>query len=135
MDNAVITKMSYLNVGNTNLLYGMPITNGGYTRAILSCTVSATDTYFATSPIIDSGTVEPGDTFTTKDFMLIDLTDWFGIGKEPTSVEEFTAKFPRAYYGFWKKLIRLTRRQINSPNAYAYNQVCKNGDFLQGTTS
>lgn len=41
-----------------------------------------------------------GDTFTFEDVMLIDLSKMFGIGNEPTTVDEFTSLFPLPYYDY-----------------------------------
>jgi hypothetical protein len=32
--------------------------------------------------------------------MIIDLTEWFGAGKEPTTVEDFREKFTKEYYPY-----------------------------------
>jgi len=64
----------------------------------------------------------------------IDLTEWFGEGKEPTTVQEFKEKFTKEYYGFCPTPIKLTRYQIEALPSYGYNQLCKNGDFSNGTT-
>ena len=45
-------------------------------------------------------------------YMLIDLTDWYGAGDEPTTVAEFRATFPNKYYPFSKKRL-LNRYMIN----------------------
>ena len=43
---------------------------------------------------------------------LIDLTDWYGAGNEPTTVEEFKATFTNKYYPYSKKTL-LNKYMIN----------------------
>lgn len=43
---------------------------------------------------------------------IIDLTDWYGAGNEPTTVEEFKATFPNKYYPYSKKTL-LNKYMIN----------------------
>ena len=63
-----------------------------------------------------------GDSIWFKDISIIDLTDWFGSGKEPSTVQEFKEKFTKEYYGFCKTPIKLTRYQIEALPNYGYNQ-------------
>ena len=63
----------------------------------------------------------------------IDLTEWFGAGKEPTTVAEFKEKFAKEYYGLCKIPIKLTRYQIEALPSYGYNQLVKNGNFVDKT--
>ena len=46
------------------------------------------------------GTKAVGDTWTFKNVMIIDLTQMFGAGNEPTTVEEFRALYPDSYYPY-----------------------------------
>ena len=55
---------------------------------------------------------------------IIDLTDWFGSGNEPTTVAEFKQKFAKEYYGYCPTAIKLTQYQIEALPNYGYNQVC-----------
>lgn len=73
------------------------------------------------------------DNFIFKDLEIIDLTDWFGSGKEPTTVQEFKEKFTKEYYGFCPTPIKLTRYQIEALPNYGYNQLVKNGNFVDKT--
>lgn len=41
-----------------------------------------------------------GDSVTVSDVQLIDLTQMFGAGNEPTTVEEFRALYPNSYYPY-----------------------------------
>ena len=41
-----------------------------------------------------------GDTFSVKNYMLIDLTLLYGAGNEPTTVAEFESMFPASYYPY-----------------------------------
>ena len=63
--------------------------------------------------------------FKVRNFMLIDLTDWFGSGNEPTTLADFKQKFTRDYYGTHVETIRLTQKQINALPTYGYNQLAK----------
>ncbi len=74
-----------------------------------------------------------GSTVQVKEWNFVDLTDWYGPGKEPTTVQEFKEKFNKDYYGFCKNKIRLTERQINALPVYGYNQAIQNGDFSDNT--
>ena len=53
----------------------------------------------------------------------IDLTWWYGPGKEPSTVQEFKEKFPNDYYGFCSTPIKLTKNMINAIPVYGYNQI------------
>ena len=69
------------------------------------------------------GTKYEGGTAEISWSNLIDLTDWFGAGKEPSTVAEFKEKFIKEYYGFCPTPIKLTRYQIESLPNYGYNQL------------
>lgn len=58
-----------------------------------------------------------------KNINIINLTDWYGAGKEPTTVAEFKEKFAKEYYGFCPTPVRLTRYQIENEPTYGYNQI------------
>lgn len=47
-----------------------------------------------------SGSSYIGQSYTIKDVMLFDLTQMFGAGNEPTTVDEFTSLFPLPYYSY-----------------------------------
>lgn len=64
-----------------------------------------------------------GDKVTLKNVMFIDLTDWYGAGKEPSTVTEFKERFYRDYYGNCSKSIKLTENMINAEPTYRYNQI------------
>ena len=69
------------------------------------------------------GTKYEGGTAEISWSNLIDLTDWFGAGKEPSTVQEFKEKFTKDYYGFCPTPIKLTRYQIEALPSYGYNQL------------
>ncbi len=73
--------------------------------------------------IFDSG--QNGEVINVKNCMNIDLTDWFGAGKEPSTAQEFKEKFTKEYYGFCPTPIKLTRYQIEALPTYGYNQLFK----------
>lgn len=73
-----------------------------------------------------------GELFTIESASIINLTDWYGAGKEPSTVEEFKERFAKEYYGFCPISIRLTRYQIEALPNYWYNQLVENGDFSNG---
>ena len=50
--------------------------------------------------ICTRGGTAVGDTLTFKNIMLIDLTQVFGEGNEPSTVEAFKALFPKDYYAY-----------------------------------
>lgn len=77
-----------------------------------------------------SDTFTQGDYFKIKDVQIIDLTDWYGPGKEPSTLAEFKEKFSKDYYGFCPTSIKLTRYQIEALPNYGYNQLIKNGNFI-----
>lgn len=68
-----------------------------------------------------------GDSVWFKDLYLIDLTEWFGAGNEPSTVQEFKAKFTQTYYGYNVTPIYLTQRQIQEEPYYHYNQMARDG--------
>lgn len=55
----------------------------------------------------------------------IDLTEWFGAGKEPSTVAEFKEKFSKEYYGACLTPIKLTRYQIEALPNYSWNQIAE----------
>ena len=55
--------------------------------------------------------------------LIIDLTWWFGEGKEPTTVAEFRERFAKDYYGACLTPIKLTEKLINAEPLYGYNQL------------
>lgn len=65
---------------------------------------------------------QEGDSYQVR-HQIIDLTDWFGAGKEPSTVAEFKEKFTKDYYGFCPTSIKLTRYQIEALPSYGYNQL------------
>lgn len=136
--NAIITKMANLSVltspGINVVDYGKTITNGEYFENIHMSRGTGTARW-VWSPLIGSGSVQTGDTFTMSNLEIIDLTDWFGVGKEPSTVQEFKEKFAKDYYGFCPTPIKLTRYQIEALPTYGYNQLCINGDFSNGKSS
>lgn len=60
--------------------------------------------------IFDGG--QNGEIINVKNCMNIDLTDWYGAGNEPTTIEEFKATFPNKYYTYSKKRL-LNKYMIN----------------------
>ena len=73
-----------------------------------------------------------GDNYRVR-HQIINLTDWFGAGKEPTTVAEFKEKFSKDYYGVCLAPIKLTRYQIEALPNYGYNQLTQYGDFSIAT--
>ena len=69
--------------------------------------------------------IAEGDIFAVRNVQIIDLTDWFGEGKEPTTVAEFKEKFSKDYYGYCPNIIRLTQGMINALPTYKYSQGFK----------
>ena len=58
-----------------------------------------------------------------KNLFIIDLTEWYGAGKEPTTAQEFYSKFTKSLYGDCISPIKLTRYQIEALPNYGYNQM------------
>lgn len=81
------------------------------------------------SPFYCAG-MDVGTKHGIRNMILIDFTDWFGAGKEPSTVAEFKQKFTKEYYGFCSTPIKLTRYQIEALPSYGYNQLIKNGNFV-----
>ena len=79
-----------------------------------------------------STTVVVGDTIEFTNVYILDLTDWFGAGKEPNTVAEFKQKFTHSVYGYCPTPISLTQYQIELQPTYGYNQLTYNGDFSEG---
>lgn len=52
------------------------------------------------APVFGDGRPSGWTASQIRNFMFIDLTDIFGAGNEPTTVEEFTSLFPLPYYEF-----------------------------------
>ena len=80
----------------------------------------------------DSVTINIGDELLKiylEECSLIDLTDWFGVGKEPSTVVEFKEKFNKEYYGFCPTPIKLTKYQIEALPSYGYNQLLSKTAF------
>ena len=80
-------------------------------------------TYNNTFNIQGGANAVNGATFYVKDCVCIDLTEWFGEGKEPSTVAEFKEQFTKNYYGFCQTPIKLTRYQIEALPSYGYNQL------------
>ena len=53
-----------------------------------------------------------GDKYYARNFILVDLKDWYGEGKEPATIEEFKQTFPNKYYAYSKKRL-LNKYMIN----------------------
>ena len=64
----------------------------------------------------------------------IDLTNWYGAGKEPSTVAEFKEKFTKDYYGYCPTPIKLTRYQIEALPSYGYNQLVNNLAYTANKT-
>jgi hypothetical protein len=47
---------------------------------------------------------------------MIDLTEWYGEGNEPTTIEEFKQTFPNLYYPYSQKRL-LNKYMINKLQA------------------
>lgn len=60
-----------------------------------------------------------------NNLVIIDLTDWYGEGKEPTTVAEFKERFTKDYYGFCPTPIKLTQKMIENEPTYGYNQLAQ----------
>lgn len=98
--------------------------------------VTPTDTtemFFSLHPNVSSA-LQIGHTVKFKNVMLFDLTQMFGAGNEPTTVEEFKAMFPLDYYAYNSgELVSADVKSIDSGNLFDVNSV-ESGKF-QGTGS
>ena len=75
------------------------VTEGFYQRietAETETTLTSPYQFCFGEPVSDNDT----DYFTLKNYMIIDLTEMFGAGNEPTSVEQFKSMFPLDYYQY-----------------------------------
>lgn len=88
----------------------------------LILTATATQTDLMRVIYLSSG-LTAGISFDVEDIYLLDLTDWYGVGKEPTTVAEFKEKFTKEYYGFCPTSIKLTQKMIEEEPMYGYNQM------------
>lgn len=52
--------------------------------------------------------------FKISNYMIIDLTEMYGSGDEPTSVESFTKVFPKEYYSYHPESAELSKAEINN---------------------
>lgn len=84
------------------------------------------------SPFYCTG-MDVGTKHGIRNMILIDLTEWYGQGKEPSTVEEFKEKFTKEYYGTCITPIKLTKYQIEALPNYGYNQLIKNGNFTDSS--
>lgn len=70
--------------------------------------------------IIGISDAEIGDTFELSKVQIIDLTDMFGAGKEPSTVAEFEALYPLPYYNY--NAGELIHNKANSLKTVGFNQ-------------
>lgn len=117
-------------LGNNVTTYGaynteVPAGSWVKLRNIITAYNTSTDAQKYTLVTVNStgGQNYNGQTFKFKNFMLFDLTEMYGAGNEPTTVEEFKEKFIKDYYGFCPTPIKLTRYQIEALPNYGYNQL------------
>lgn len=82
------------NIGNAVSAYTASNTTWQMLSAI--CTASGA----TGSIIIRDGRSSDWDAIQIKNVMLLDLTDIYGAGKEPTTVEEFVRDYPKPYYPY-----------------------------------
>ena len=69
-----------------------------------------------------------GATITAENVILIDLTQMFGTGNEPTSVDQFTSLYPLSYYAYTKgKLLPFKGESLKTTGKNLFN---KNTDVL-----
>lgn len=85
------------------------------------------------------GVKSVGDTWTFKKVEFFDLTQMFGAGNEPTTVEEFKALFPNAYYDYNDgELVSMTSNGLfaNGFNQFngEYAEVLSNNTYYLGGT-
>lgn len=97
---------------------------GNYTYAIGTWGSSQTATYLN----LNQGTPIEGDYFVIENYMIFDLTQMFGAGNEPTTVEEFNRIFPLTYYPYNAGEIRST--VIKGVKVNGYNLF--DGELQQG---
>lgn len=80
-----------------------------------------------------------GETITLSNIMYFDLTQMFGAGKEPTSVEEFNRMFPKAFYEYnagelmsckSSKYKYIGLNQYNVLNSDDYIRVVNGEDYI-----
>ena len=76
--------------------------------------------------VISMSLATTGDYFTVRNIQLFDLTQMFGAGNEPATVEEFEAMFPAAYYPYSAptlKPVRIAGIQSTDANGDALDSV------------
>ena len=137
-DHKYLVKIEILeNPNNVTISVGFLNVSGGSTSSISSGSASKLVTYTAGSGK-SYGIVYPSQSVLDGvkiRLTCIDLTNWYGSGKEPATVAAFEEKFPNDYYGTARVVIKLTENQINALPLYGYNQLIQNGNFANGTSS
>ena len=121
--------------GTTPVRLGL---NGGISWSGTATTSTTPVLFEVIKPVVSAGSGCRIELFGTgvantkyyaKEINAINLTTWFGAGKEPSTIEELKEKFAKEYYGFCSKPVKLTRYQIEALPNYGYNQYCQYGDF------
>ena len=119
--------------GTTPVRLGL---NGGISWSGTATTSTTPVLFEVIKPVVSTGngcrielfgTGVANTKYYAKEVNAINLTTWFGAGKEPSTVQEFKEKFTKEYYGFCPTPIKLTRYQIEALPNYGYNQVFKIG--------
>ena len=92
----------YISTGLTERMSGLSVVLGGtnmsvntQTKEIKTCATGATNLRFLIC--VQTGTTLNNTVITPK---MVDLTKMFGVGKEPSTPEEFEAMFPADYYEY-----------------------------------
>lgn len=115
--------------GTTPVRLGL---NGGISWSGTATTSTTPVLFEVIKPVVSTGngcrielfgTGVANTKYYAKEINAINLTTWFGAGKEPSTVEEFKEKFAKEYYGFCPTPIKLTRYQIEALPSYGYNQL------------
>ena len=115
--------------GTTPVRLGL---NGGISWSGTATTSTTPVLFEVIKPVVSTGngcrielfgTGVANTKYYAKEINAINLTTWFGAGKEPSTIEEFKEKFVKEYYGFCSTPIKLTRYQIEALPNYGYNQL------------
>lgn len=83
----------------------MKLASSGVWNNISGIITSEEDSDRSRKWILPQGSLSEGDSYIAKNFMLFDLTQMFGAGNEPSTVEVFEAMFPDDYYEYCEPTI------------------------------
>lgn len=103
---------------------------------ILTSAITDSESILNLYPSLVSGGYVAGDTFTINNFVYHDLTLMFGVGNEPTTIEEYNARKPIVAdeYAYNEgEVIHMNTENIKSVGDNAWDEQWENG-YIESTT-